>query len=108
MIKYLFNDHEFETLEEAENYISEEYAPNLYDDYLDEMYPETTIAGFNYSTSYALKEIDPIAYRCGLSDYASELFDEIEEEEEDEEDEEEEDEEEEDEIEEEEIEENED
>ena len=81
MVKYLFNDKEFETRQEAEDYISEEYAPEIYDDYLDEMYPETTIAGCNYSTSYALKEIDPIAYRCGLSDYASELFDEIEEEE---------------------------
>lgn len=89
MVKYLFNDKEFETLKEAEDYISEEYAPNNYDEYLDEMYSETTIAGCNYSTSYALKEIDPIAYRCGLSDYASELFDEIEEEEIEEDDEEE-------------------
>lgn len=81
MVKYLFNGEEFETREEAEEYISEEYAPEIYDEYLDEMYPETTIAGHNYSTSHALKRIDPIAYRCGLSDYATELFEEIEEEE---------------------------
>ena len=81
MVKYLFNGEEFETREEAEEYISEEYAPEIYDDYLDEMYPETTISGCNYATSHALKEIDPIAYRCGMSDYVNELFEEIEEEE---------------------------
>lgn len=81
MVKYLFNEKEFETREEAEEYISEEYAPEIYDDYLDEMYPETTIAGCDYSTSYALKKIDPVVYRCGLLDYASALFEEIEEEE---------------------------
>ena len=79
MVKYLFNCEEFETREEAYDYIIEEYAPETYDDYLDEMYPETTIAGHNYSTSHALQKIDPIAYRCGLSDYASALFEEIEE-----------------------------
>lgn len=79
MVKYLFNGEEFETREEAEEYIIEKYAPETYEDYLNEMYPETTIAGHNYSTSHALKEIDPIAYRCGLSDYASALFCEIEE-----------------------------
>lgn len=81
MVKYLFHGKEFETRKEAEDYISDEYAPNSYNEYLDEICPEITIAGFNYSTSYALKEIDPIAYRCGISDYASLLFDEIEEEE---------------------------
>lgn len=81
MVKYLFNDKEFETLKEAEDYISEEYALKTYDDYLDEIYPETTIVGYSYATSYVLKKINPIAYRCGLSDYESELFDEIEEEE---------------------------
>lgn len=79
MVKYLFNGEEFETCEEAEDYIIEEYAPETYDDYLNEMYPETTIAGHNYSTSHALEKIDPIAYRCGLSDYASSLIEEIEE-----------------------------
>ena len=82
MVKYLFNDKEFETRQEAEDYICEEYAPETYDNYLDEMYP-ITIAGHNYSTSYELEKIDPIAYRCGLSDYESALVDEIEEEDED-------------------------
>lgn len=40
-----------------------------YDDMLDEAYPDLTIAGLSYSTSNALKEIDPTAYRCGFNDW---------------------------------------
>lgn len=81
MVKYLFNGEEFETREEAYDYIIEEYAPETYDEYLDEMYTEVTILSYNYSMSNALKKIDPVVYRCGMLDYANELFEEIEEEE---------------------------
>lgn len=41
-----------------------------YDDFIDEVYGETvTIAGYEYSTSRALKGLDPIAYRCGYADW---------------------------------------
>jgi hypothetical protein len=42
---------------------------DLYNDMLDEAYPDLTIAGLPYQTSTALKEIDPTAYRCGKNDY---------------------------------------
>lgn len=45
---------------------------DLYRDYdamLDDIYPECKIAGNTYSTSRALKEVDPTAYRCGFSDW---------------------------------------
>jgi hypothetical protein len=41
----------------------------LYDDFLDEVFPECSIAGGSYCTSRALKELDPIAYRCGFADW---------------------------------------
>ena len=41
----------------------------MYDDMLDEVYPDCGIAGLNYSTSQALKAIDPVAYRCGFNDW---------------------------------------
>ena len=44
-----------------------------YKDMLDEVYGTVKIAGFEYATSYALKECDPIAYRVGLSDYEATL-----------------------------------
>lgn len=40
-----------------------------YDEYLDEVYPSVSVAGYEYSTSRALKEIDPTAYRCGFVDW---------------------------------------
>lgn len=42
-----------------------------YKDSLDESFGLVTIAGYQYETSRALQEVDPIAYRVGLSDYES-------------------------------------
>ena len=42
---------------------------SMYDDMLDECYGTVTIAGYEYATSLALKELDPVAYRCGMADY---------------------------------------
>ena len=40
-----------------------------YDDMLRDCYDITMIAGMEYDTARALREVDPIAYRCGLADY---------------------------------------
>ena len=40
-----------------------------FDDFLDESYEEVNICGMTYSASYALKECDPVAYRCMQSEY---------------------------------------
>ena len=46
-----------------------------YDDMLRECTPphdgNVRIGGLSYDVAYALKELDPIAYRCGLNDYIS-------------------------------------
>lgn len=44
-----------------------------YEEMFDEIYGEVNIAGYTYDTSYALKELDPTAYRCGLLDYVDSL-----------------------------------
>ncbi len=44
-----------------------------YNDMLDDAYGMVQIAGYEYSTSQALKEVDPIAYRVGMNDYESYL-----------------------------------
>jgi hypothetical protein len=41
-----------------------------YQDMLNESYGTVMVAGMEYDTSRALYELDPIAYRVGLSDYA--------------------------------------
>lgn len=63
----------FKTREALERF-AEDMAYETYDDMLDETYGEVEIAGMTYYTSNALKEIDPIAYRCGLSDYQSNII----------------------------------
>jgi hypothetical protein len=40
-------------------------------EYLDECYPPLKIGDMQYLISYALYELDPIAYRVGLSDYSA-------------------------------------
>ncbi len=50
-------------------YIEESEAEELYSDMLDEAYGSVKIAGIEFSPSMILKELDPIAYSCGLSDW---------------------------------------
>ena len=40
-----------------------------FDDFLDEAYDVVNICGMIYSASYALKNCDPVSYRCSKSDY---------------------------------------
>lgn len=44
-----------------------------YDEFLDEIYGTVKIAGYEYNTSQALKEVDPIAYSVGMNDYEASL-----------------------------------
>lgn len=43
--------------------LSERDAEERYDEFLDNVFGEVNIGGYFYNTSYALKEIDPTAYR---------------------------------------------
>jgi hypothetical protein len=55
---------------------SDWYAHERYDEHLDEIYGVVQIGGYHYDTSRALKEVDPIAYRVGFSDWVDELMEE--------------------------------
>jgi hypothetical protein len=52
----------------AYTYIDESNAEQQYDDMLDELYP-VEIGGMSFCASRVLKELDPIAYNCGFSDW---------------------------------------
>jgi len=54
------------------NYITEDQLEEMYEDYLDGIY-EHSGSPFDLSGSRVLQEVDPVAYRCGLSDYADSL-----------------------------------
>lgn len=49
-----------------------------YIEMLDEVYEEVTICGMAYSAGTALEAVDPVAFRCGLGDYESEIQAELE------------------------------
>ena len=53
--------------------MNENEAENMFDEMLDECNPVFKIGTLEYSTSWVLKRVDPIAYRVGLSDYWSML-----------------------------------
>jgi hypothetical protein len=44
---------------------------DMYDEMLDDCYPQVNICGYEYQNSQALKAVDPIAYRVGFSDWLS-------------------------------------
>lgn len=48
-----------------------EHTEEEYDEFLDECYGEVVIGCITFSPSTVLRECDPIAYRCGLTDYDS-------------------------------------
>lgn len=50
-------------------YISVRTLEQEYNDMLDDIYGNVQICGYMYTTSHALTRTDPIAYRCGFSDW---------------------------------------
>lgn len=49
-----------------------ECSESEYDEMLDDCYPNVEVVGMTFYPSDVLKSCDPIAYRCGKSDYESE------------------------------------
>jgi hypothetical protein len=50
-----------------------------YADMLDECHEPVVVCGMTYSAGRVLQKLDPVAFRCGLGDYESEVQSELEE-----------------------------
>ena len=50
-------------------YLSDKELEERYDSYLDDCFEVVKIGLLKYDPSDVLKNVDPIAYRCGLSDW---------------------------------------
>jgi hypothetical protein len=50
-----------------------------YQEFLNEIHGDVTICGMTYGQGDALEALDPVAFRCGLGDYESEIQSELEE-----------------------------
>ena len=63
--------------EKAEKRIVAELDPvdleQLYRDMLDECEPKVKVAGLSFCASRIVEELDPVAFRCGVNDYADGL-----------------------------------
>lgn len=72
-VREAFSDEvETYTAEQLEDLFREylESQEDAYDEMLDECYPAVEIGTLRYSPSEVLYKVDPIAYRCGLTDWA--------------------------------------
>jgi predicted nuclease with TOPRIM domain len=59
---------------EIDNFdLSDHVKDDDYDTFLDDCTGEVSIGSLSYSASEVLKAVDPIAYRCGFSDYVDGL-----------------------------------
>lgn len=67
----------YETAEECAQRVIDEMSSEYYDEMLDEVYGTINICGYEYSASYALEKIDPIAYRCCMTDYADSCYEDV-------------------------------
>ena len=47
----------------------------MFDEFLNEVYEPITFGYLTFYPADIIKELDPIAYRCGLADYESDLID---------------------------------
>lgn len=76
MKKFYLNDEEvkeevfYSKLEDTVN----NYCQDSYDDFLDECYGDFEIGYSRLNASDILKNCDPVAYRCGLSDYENCIY----------------------------------
>ena len=62
-------EHKIESLKSEIDGFEYSLTDSEFDDFLDESYDEVNICGLTYSASQALKECDPVAYRCSKSEY---------------------------------------
>jgi hypothetical protein len=57
-------------VEEGELEVISDYEMHeIYEEMLDEVFPDCKIGGLSYSTSHAMKLVDETAYHCGFSDW---------------------------------------
>jgi hypothetical protein len=45
-----------------------EYSEDDFEEMLNDMFPEAEVCGYTFPAGYALKELDPTAFRCAMAD----------------------------------------
>lgn len=73
------NGEEYTDIEETVDTLTSLVDDLYYDDYLNETNDYVKVCGFEFDPSYALKELNPVAYSCGKSDFEGYIREEVEE-----------------------------
>ncbi|MBO4543570.1 MAG: hypothetical protein J5725_10370 [Bacteroidales bacterium] len=73
----LDGDETFTDAGELAQYITDSLDEEPYESMLNECYEEIEIFGLFYSPAEVLRKVDPVAYRCGMSDYYDGLWSDI-------------------------------
>ena len=68
MMKFRVNE-EVKEAYSVYDILAEELDEEIYDEWLDETCEPVRIGSLEYSPSIVLERVDPIAYRCGYSDF---------------------------------------
>lgn len=66
-----YGEFDDDTTREYVESVSFEYrweCESAYEEFLNEIYGVVTICGMEFDSGHALKELDPIAFRCGVAD----------------------------------------
>jgi hypothetical protein len=67
-------NHTTQQIELIEKELNQVDVYNLFDEMLNDCYPEIEICGLKYSPSLALKRVDETAYCCSANDYIDSLI----------------------------------
>ena len=67
----MMTDYDF--YRDGKGYTYDEVADE-YEELLDEVYPDVQIGDLTFTAGRIVRELDPIAFRVGVSDYSSEYF----------------------------------
>ena len=74
MRKHEIKQRIIEIKSELEHFeIDQDKHEDAYRNLIDELDGEVTVAGIKFCASRILEELDPIAFRCGLTDYVDSL-----------------------------------
>ena len=80
---FIIDGERFESEQDAAQFIVDNYDDTAaYDEMLRDCYGDKDgnidICGLSYDAAYALERLDPIAYRCGFTDYMDAIYGDIE------------------------------
>lgn len=77
-MKWIVDGYEYNELSESVSAVIESIDTNRFDEYLDKIYGEFDVCGYNCTAAETLKAVDPTTYRRKFNEWKGSLSDDIE------------------------------